>query len=61
MKDEKYKLENYTEEKVKGILLRSKAKWIEVANRKSKSFANVEIKLAEHKNKIENDPDFVTI
>ena len=49
LNQEKQKLNKINEEKIKGLLLRSKAEWIEGAEKNTKYFANLEKKRAEHK------------
>ena len=50
IKTEKSKLNDLIDKRIKGILLRSKAEWIEGSEKNSKYFANLEKKRAEQKN-----------
>ena len=49
LKSEKDKLNQLIDKRIKGVLLRSKAEWIEGSEKNSKYFANLEKKKAEHK------------
>jgi len=49
LKSEKAKLNELIDKRIKGILLRSKAEWVDGSEKNSKYFANLEKKAATHK------------